>query len=586
MINASSVVDTARDVYNAWQIANGNHFPLEGPYVGGVFHGGPIWFYILAVPLLLTSSWVVMSFWVGLLTSMKYVLAYACGARLVDRKFGLMWACLLAFPDWTSINYLIFSHTNLIETSLLLCGYCLIRWQQGSVRWFVMMCLVIGLGIHAHPTLYAAGLVAIPFVIRSLWHKDLAWWWLPIGALAAAVPLIPYIISQSLNQWPDLQSGQGYFDSQPLWMNLQGVWDVLQGALFDGPLIALQHVLGLHGAALVVAGLLIGLILAGGVALSIYALFRRSTAAVPLLMLSITLLCIAAVALIRNVTPFYQTYVIYPPFYALVAWGWWFAFKPVSAGLLRSLVALGSVSLISMAWATFHMGREGHLYVPPTSLMDVRTHQVNEFADSIYYPGWGRQQLGSFICGQQGPVYFHGFASLVLEQSYALGARMRCDSEQVFMGGQGQGQHYLGIANRDTRYLGFRPGVSVGSMSLYDIDSVIAPVQALSVPKGDVYPPRTYYASGDSELKLEFVTSSSTMLAVTNLYYYWMPYTVEVSLDGQPVEPQFRNMVNAYYGCSDCAPDSDHRWSVLIKAPKPELVEVVTFTQDRQVPIP
>src|SRR5690554_2796052 len=98
LINSSAVVDTARDVYNAWQIAIGSDFPLEGPQVGGVFHGGPVWFYVLSIPLLVSSSWVVMSLWVGLLASMKYVLAYACGARLVDRKFGLMWACLLAFP--------------------------------------------------------------------------------------------------------------------------------------------------------------------------------------------------------------------------------------------------------------------------------------------------------------------------------------------------------------------------------------------------------------------------------------------------------------------------------------------------------
>lgn len=584
MVNASSVVDTARDVYNAWQIADGNHFPLEGPYVGGVFHGGPVWFYILAVPLLVTSSWIVMSLWVGLLTSMKYVLAYACGARLVDRKFGLMWAYLLAFPDWTSINYLIFSHTNLIETSLLLYAYCLIRWQQGSARWFVMLCLAIGLGIHAHPTVYAAGLVTIPFVVRSLWRKDLAWWWLPAGALAAAVPLIPYIISQTLQQWPDLQTGQGFFASQPLWMNLQGFWDVLQGALFDGPLVALQHVLGLHGAALIVAGLLISLVLGGGVCLSIYAIFRRSSGPLPLLLLSITLLCIAAVALIRNVTPFYQTYVIYPPFYAVVAWGWWYALKPVSSGVLRSLIAISSVSLIGTALATFNMGREGHLKVPPTSLMDVRTHQVHEFADSIYYPGWGRQQLGSFICSQKGPLFFHGFASLVLEQSYALGARMRCDSAQVFVGGQGEGRHYLGIANRDARHLGLRTGTPIGSMSLYEIDKVIAPSQALSVPTGDIYPPRPYYSTGESELTLEFTTSSKTMLAVTNLYYFWMPYSVEVSLDGQPVEPQFRSMVNAYYGCPDCLPENKQNWSVSIKAPKPELVEVVTFVPTQPVP--
>jgi hypothetical protein len=584
MANSSSVVDTARDVFNAWQIADGLNFPLEGPYVGGVFHGGPVWFYLLALPLVFTSNWVVMTFWVGLLTGLKFVLAYACGTRLIDRTFGLLWACLLALPDWTSVNYLIFSHTNLVETSLLLSFYSLIRWQQGADYWFLIMCLAIGLGIHAHPTVYSGGLVAIPFVVRSLWRKELKFWMLPVGAVVAILPLVPYLVSQWMNNWPDLQAGQGYFDSQPLMINLLGFWDVLRGTLVDGPIIALRHVLGLSGMAFYLAAFLLGLIIVVGIGFSFLAMIRERADRTGVLLLLGTLVCIAAVAVIRHVTPFYQTFVIYPPFYGLVAWGWWRFGIMTGFPVSRLLVPVSLLFLLGFSVATFQMGREGHLYIPQTSLMDVRTHQTDEFTDTIYYQGWDRQKLGAFICESSRPLFFHGFASLVLEQSYALEAKMRCDTEDVYMGGQGAGLHLIGVSHRSERHLGIQADKSLGSMGLHEVTRVIAPSTAMAIPVGDVYPPRPYYFTGEDTLTFEIQLAAGEVLAISNLYHFWMPYSIEVALNGQASEPLFRSMASAYFGCNGCVAGTVQNWSVTINAPKPELVEVVTFTPARQAP--
>jgi len=583
MLNTSSVVDTARDVYYAWQIANGSEFPLEGPYVGGVFHGGPVWFYVLALPLVITPGWIVMNVWVGLLTGLKYVLAYSCGSRLMNRHFGLAWACLLALPDWTSVNYLIFSHTNLVQTMLLFSIYSLVRWQQGSTRWFLLLCLSLGLGIHAHPTVYAAGLLALPMATRSLWRRELSVWLLLGGALTFFLPLLPYLVSQQMQQWPDLQSGAGYFQSQPLWMNLLGFFDVMRGALLDGPVVALRHLLGLQGAWFFLAAAVVGVIHVGGLGLALRAIVLSDPGRVGLWLLVSTLVCIAAVALVRDVTPFYQTFVIYPPFYGLVAWGWC---RGVS-GFNRSLWFLVPAALVSLGgfyFATLQMGREGALQIPQTTLMDVRTHQLSEYTDTIYYPGWGREQLAAFICGEERPLTFHGFASLVLEQSYALEARMRCDTDAVFLGGKSAGKHYLGVSHRDAAELAIRSGLSLGSMDLFEVSQVVAPGPPMPVPRGDVYPPRPYVWNEPSETTLRFQAGAEEMIAVTNLYHYWMPYTFSVRLNGQTAEPVFKSMVNAYYACTDCTPGTDQHWSVTIKAPRPDLVEVVTFTPSQRKP--
>lgn len=584
MLNSSSVVDTARDVYNAWQIASGNGFPMEGPYLGAVIHGGPVWFYILAAPLLITSSWMVMSLWVGFLTSLKYVLAYACGSRLGDRNFGLIWACLLALPNWTSINYLIFSHTNLVETTTLLSFYSLIRWQQGSERWFFVMCLAVGIGIHAHPTVYAAGVVVLPFVLKALWRRQLPWTHVAAGVMVAAAPLIPYIISQQLHQWPDIQSSQGYFETQALWQNLTGFFDVMRGALIDGPIVALRHVLGLQGLLLWLASAVLVLIQFGGLGLAIHAVLRRRPPQLGMALLAATLLIIASVALIRDVTPFYMTLVIYPPFYGLVAWGWSQGLARSGPWLARPIAAASLTFLSGFALATLEMGQTGHLFVPPRSLGNVRTHAVDEFADGIHYPAWARQKLGSFICGQPQPVHFHGYASLILEQSYALEVKMRCDAERVYMGGQGSGQHFLGISHRDARYLEINAGIVMGSLDLHEVSQVIEPGQPMPIPVGDVYPPRSYLVSGQEEFTMQFTAGPGEWLAITNLYHFWMPFSYTVSLNGQPIDPLHKTMINAYFGCIDCSADDVQDWSVTITAPNPEFVELVTFIPARPMP--
>jgi hypothetical protein len=242
------------------------------------------------------------------------------------------------------------------------------------------------------------------------------------------------------------------------------------------------------------------------------------------------------------------------------------------------------VFLAGFAFATLQMGKEGRLYIAQKSIANVRTHKVDEFDDTIYYPGWGRQQLGLFICSEEQPVFFHGYASLILEQSYALETRMHCPADEVFIGGQGEGRHYIGISQWDSRQLGIRADRSLGPMSLHDVRQVIAPAQPLSIPAGDIYPPRPSLLAGRMELTREFTAGPDELLAVTNLYHFWMPFSFTVALNGQPAEPLFMSMITAYFDCAGCSPGAVQNWSVTLSAPEPERVEIVTFIPERLMP--
>ena len=583
MVSSSSVMDTARDVYHAWQIATGAGFPLEGSLLAGSIHSGPLWFYVLAIPLLFSKSWVGITLWVGFLSAMKYPLAYACGSRLGDRRFGLIWACLLALPNWTAVNYLIFTHINLVETTFLLSIYCLIRWQQGEKNWFLFMCLSLGVGLHAHASVYALGIAISPMVLVSLYRKQLGWRYLGFGILLAASPLLPYLVSQSLNQWPDFQTTKSYFESQSILNNLLGYFDVLRGAFKDGPIIAVRYVLNLQGAWLWFSYILISLLILPGLWLAGHAVIRKPEQGPAKLLAAASLIIVASVALIREITPYYMILVIYPTTFGFIAWGW-AKTQILPAWPIKGIIA--TVSLLFMVGFYFHtlaIARTGHLMVSGNSINNVRTHEIDNISDSIYFPAWARQQMGNFICGQEKPVFFHGTTSLLLEQSYGLEARMRCDTSLVFIGGKGTGRHYIGVSHWDAEHLDIETRAeTIGPLSMEPVKQVIEPRYPEPLPDGSLYPHREFIHTKKRTYITGFSAQTRELVAVTNLYHYWMPYSYDVSLNGQQVEPLFRSTLTSYFGCPGCQGDDLQNWQIRITAPKPELVEVVTFIPARR----
>ena len=51
-------LDLARDIGIALGIVDLERWPLSGPPLNGTLHLGPVWYYVLALPLWLTHSWI------------------------------------------------------------------------------------------------------------------------------------------------------------------------------------------------------------------------------------------------------------------------------------------------------------------------------------------------------------------------------------------------------------------------------------------------------------------------------------------------------------------------------------------------
>lgn len=225
--------DSARDVMQGLSVLQGD-WPLLGPSIGGVWQLGPLWFYVLAMVLKLTSSIQGTFLLMGVMASAQIPLSYLFGRRLHGRGFGLFLACVTALPGvWVSAATLP-THAALVGSLVCLVGVCLqSAWRAPTVWRMALVGLVCSLACHAHPT---ALWLAVP-VLGLLRHTQkqrgtkqalVALVWM---VLAALLPLLPVLWHEWAHGFPQWQASQQYAGKHSLTSALmrwpQDAWAML-----------------------------------------------------------------------------------------------------------------------------------------------------------------------------------------------------------------------------------------------------------------------------------------------------------------------------------------------------------------------
>ncbi|HVF34477.1 MAG TPA: hypothetical protein VND91_04080, partial [Candidatus Saccharimonadia bacterium] len=142
----TTIVDTARDVGEAWRIAHDDAWPLRGPQIGQRWSLGPAWFYLLAPVVALARSMTAVALAVGALATLKFALAWQLGRTLVDARFGWLFAFVLALPGWASLEHVVFAHTNLAGTATLAFGLAaLAAWRRPHAARYVLTGIALSL---------------------------------------------------------------------------------------------------------------------------------------------------------------------------------------------------------------------------------------------------------------------------------------------------------------------------------------------------------------------------------------------------------------------------------------------------------
>ena len=583
---AVSHLDFTRDVGVAYQIANGERWPLQGPVLNWNLHLGPVWYYALAVPLRLTHSWLAIVLTVALLAALKFPLAYALGARLVDPLCGVLWALLLALPGWNSFDAILVEHTSLVATCVLAFFWMLVRYTEtGSARYLYGVALLYSLSLHAHPSTYALAFVALPFLLRRWWASERKWRALAVSAFVFLIPLLPFVASQIVEGPAAVRNAVGYLTTAEGLGRLSDFPGVMRGILMTGPELVAGSVLGIHGVwaegysvfyALLWAAVAAGLV-------SSFAMPQwRATAMVALAVVFVIAL---SVVLIRAVTTYYMTFVVLTLGYGVAALGLRTAVAVPGirypACALVAGVAVLPVLLTFGAARTFANGLYPYATWP---LFDVKRPYV-EGPRLPFMPAYAMARVAAALCSDR-TVVAHGALAFHLLHDYALETKLGCAVAPVIRLGGGEPRdatHVAGLSQVVLRGVAKRstPGdslVRTGPLSLLPVKQVVSPPRGESLPPLGTYPPVSSTLGVPERYALQFDARCDEIVVVTNMYYaFASDPKIDATLDGVAIQPVAADAVSTVYACkADALADSVASWRLSIAAPAPERVDVVT----------
>lgn len=575
--------DTIRDIFQAHNIASGEAFPLTGPQLAGTVHLGPLWFYILALPALIFSSWSSMALLAFLLSALKFWLAYDLGQKLFSARLGLFLALFLALPAWSSIQMIIWTHTIVLESALLLFLLVLRRsyLSPDASNWFLTG-LCFSLALHAHPT-------ALPYFLLVLlaWRPLLQrWYWSVCLGLGVASLFVPYGIEQLLTGFPDIGALQHYYAAQfdpggPL-----AVLKLLYSVVVIGPNLFYQTTLPalLATLAMTLHWLLIFLIL--GMCLHNLRsadLQLRRLLAVSLLML----LIVTIVVLVMRAQTLWH--LAYAPSFAL-AFFYAVAATIASqrdpgfrarAGFSVVIILLFASTVIGASYR-IHMGT---IRFQSDVLMEVKNLHGAWSASGLEIPAHTSGDHGEYLC-EQAPVVLHGPYAAVVDAHAGIEALMSCgDRSGILIGGQTDVpgfSHLAGVSIEMSDALGSEPDRTVGNVRLYQPLAVSSAGSSVPPADGNRYPLRTPFSGGSLELQdLELGSETRSALLVSSPVGYYLTLELEqVFCNGAPALLALRTNYSWLYTCDGPVESGSMNWQVRYKSSAPHLIDAVLLPDD------
>jgi hypothetical protein len=571
--------DTTRDVAQAFAIRQFAAFPLHGPMFASSLHLGPLWFYVLALPLFVQQSWLSVALFVPALASLQFPLAYAAGRRLADRGLGLLWCAALALPGWGSFELVGFAHTNVVPACTMLVLYTLVRLtQERRPGWLACAAAAMSLAVHAHPsTVVLLPIVAVVAVVSLRDAGVLAWW----GAVALAIALVPFaplVLEHFVAPSALLRQSGDYVEGMVRLANIANLPALLDGILVRGPhVVAAAFFAWAPGAGAIVCVATLAVEGAAVAGLVIAVWQRRKLAVVAL---AIAAAFTVAIAWIRPVTPFYMTYVLLPPLAAAGAVGLHTLCAKVGTRAAAALVGMLLALYVATVGAIARTIVSGHVAMPIASRMDVKQDDPSPALPEPWFPAYAVDASGALICAHRGPVVLHGTYAFLEDMYLGLDHRLHCGARDVALLGAmpSDATHLVGLAAPLWTALGARPRMLLGGVGVVPAARVLGPATGFAPADGSVYPPHSIIGGPDRTAVLEARIPTHEALVVSQPYAPWMPApALRVSIDGRPASPLARDAVSAVYMCRDCTSGTAAAWRIEIDSVAPDRVDLVTI---------
>lgn len=559
---ASLVTDSGRDFANAWAVGHGGPYPAYGPALFGTWKLGPVWFWLLALPLRLFGSITAAAIFIGLLAAAKIPLAWAIGRRLADARMGLMAALLMAVPGWDSVSALLLGHVNVLQSAMLACLWlALWAWQSHRVSLLALASLMLALALHAHPT----ALLIAPALLPPLWRcvlKPRQWGGLLLCALAFALPFLPALWQEARSGWPQVGATAHYLEQAAPLQRLARLPQLLPALLSGGAWFNAQFLLPptlrglwplLHGLLLLSATLGLLRLLAWRRGLPDAAPARRTV----VLLLAISLAAVVFIALLRDVTPVWMVYALAPPGVACLSLGLWgLLCGQRQARLALTLLTLSVLALDALLLQQrIALQNHGRIELPGAHIGDVASARDDvETRFSPWLAAWQFDALARWLCRQDAaPIALHADLAVLFDFSQGVAARLHCPPGALpRLGGRAAARHLAGLPTALARQLGYPATNMPFGHVLLEPEQVLAPAQGRAAEVDVRYRVERQAALDGGGLKHDQGTLDcrpGQHLAVTNLMPLLNRLDLDVEQHGRKLAPVASTMSTRYYAC-------------------------------------
>jgi len=188
-------------------IASGIAFPLLGPPItgGGAQHPGPLLYWVIAIPMLLTHAPEAANAFVALLGGLTVVLYWQSLRSYFGEMGALLAAVMMACSPWSTMYADRVWNPNVVGIFVAIAFWASCRLRRSPS---LLVVVVLFMSMAAMPQLHMSSPIVwaalVPIWLPSV--RKWRWYW-PLLAVAGALLLyVPMLISELRNHWENVRT--------------------------------------------------------------------------------------------------------------------------------------------------------------------------------------------------------------------------------------------------------------------------------------------------------------------------------------------------------------------------------------------